>query len=266
MLPVLFRLGQVSIYSYGVALALAFVACTLFVRWYLPREGVEPVNAVDLVLAAAIGGLVGARALYVVSSLPEFAAHPLWAFELWRGGMVFYGGAAGGGLAVLGWSVWRKLPLGVVADAGAMALALGSAIGRIGCFLNGCCAGVATDSFIGVTFPGTASKVLPTQLIDSASNLAMFALLLLLASRRSVRPGVAWWAYLTLYGVSRFTIEFWRINPAMFLGLSQGQVISVAVFCAGVGGLAVMAVRGGLGRRRDAGVTSSARPGEGGVA
>ena len=172
-----------------------------------------------------------------------FAGNPLWIFMLQRGGMVFYGGLAGGALAVLAYVLWRKLPVPVIADTAAMAVPLGSAIGRIGCFLNGCCGGVATRLPFGVTFPGTTSSVLPTQLIDSASNFLIFAVLLHFAVRRHPGPGVLWWGYLTLYGTSRFLIESLRVNPTYWLGLSQAQWLSLPVFAAGVAGLAWMVVR-----------------------
>jgi len=248
MLPVLVRIGPLAIYSWGVLLAAAFVACWLFARWYLPGRGVDGEVALDLLLAAAAGGIVGARALYVVTEWDTFAAHPLWIFMLQRGGMVFYGGLAGGALAVLGYALYRKLPLAVVADTAALTVPLGSAIGRLGCFLNGCCAGAPTRLAIGVTFPGTAARVLPAQLIDAGSNLLIFAVLLHFAVREHPAPGVLWWGYLTLYGVSRFVIEGLRVNPTYALGLTQAQWLSLPVFAAGVSGLLWMLLR-----RRDAG-------------
>jgi phosphatidylglycerol:prolipoprotein diacylglycerol transferase len=127
-----------------------------------------------------------------------------------------------------------------------MSLALGSAIGRVGCLLNGCCYGVASDSAVACAFPATGARVLPTQLFDSAANLAIFGLLLAVAVRDRVRAGVVWWLYVVLYGVSRFTVEVFRVNPRGLLGLSQAQQISVLAFAAGVAGLVWMATHGGL--------------------
>jgi phosphatidylglycerol:prolipoprotein diacylglycerol transferase len=245
MYPVLLRFGQIAVYSYGVMLALAFVACWLFARWYLPRRGVEADLATDLLLAAAAGGIVGARALYVVTNWDVFAANPLWVFQLQRGGMVFYGGLIGGALAVAAFVLIKKLPVPVIADGGAIAVPLGSAIGRIGCFLNGCCAGRSTSAPFGVVFPGAAGPVLPTQLIDSAANLLIFATLLHFAVRGRLRPGVLWWLFLVLYGVSRFFVETLRTNPPLAFGLTQAQLVSVPVVVAGVAGLAWM-FRNGL--------------------
>jgi phosphatidylglycerol:prolipoprotein diacylglycerol transferase len=83
MYPVLVRFGQMAVYSYGVMLALAFVACWLFARWYLPSRGLDVELATDLLLAAAAGGIIGARALYVATNWGVFAANPLWVFQRW---------------------------------------------------------------------------------------------------------------------------------------------------------------------------------------
>jgi phosphatidylglycerol:prolipoprotein diacylglycerol transferase len=238
--PVLFSVGGWSVYSYGVMLALAFLACWLLARWYLPRKGLSAELATDLLLAAAAGGIVGARALYVATNWALFAANPLWIFQLQRGGMVFYGGLAGGALAVTAYVLIMKLPVPVVADTAALALPLGSAIGRLGCFLNGCCAGRPTTALLGVTFPGTPGPVYPTQLIDAAANLLIFAVLLHLAVRHRLPPGLLWWIFLVLYGVSRFLVELLRTNPPLALGLTQAQWLSVPVAAAGVAGIVWM--------------------------
>jgi len=142
----------VAVYSYGVLLALAFVACWLVARWYVRRRGLAGELALDLVLTAAMGGIVGARALYVASSWETYSAHPLWIFTLQRGGMVFYGGLAGGAAGVVIYTLVRRLPVGLIADAAGLTVPLGSAIGRLGCFLNGCCCGKPTDAWLGSPF------------------------------------------------------------------------------------------------------------------
>jgi phosphatidylglycerol---prolipoprotein diacylglyceryl transferase len=245
MLPILGRVGPFTIYSYGAMMALAFVAGALVARWYLPRKGVDASMVLDLVLAAAVGGLIGARVVYVATFPGEFAGHWLWAFELWRGGMVFYGGAAGGAIAVTALAAYRKLPLPVIADTAGLCLALGSAIGRLGCFLNGCCAGGPTDSWLGCTFPGSQQAVLPTQLFDAGAQLLIFGILLVVATRPDTRPGVVWWTYLTLYSIARFSVETLRTTTRYALGLSQAQWISLFVFVAGVAGLAWTLTRKG---------------------
>jgi phosphatidylglycerol:prolipoprotein diacylglycerol transferase len=242
--PVLLSLGPVAVYSWGAMLGVAFVACWLLARWYLPLRGVDKAQVLDLVLAAAAGGLVGARTLYVAANWSVFAANPLWVFMLQKGGMVFYGGLVGGGLAVLAYVLVRRLPVPQVADAAALALPLGSAIGRVGCFLNGCCGGRETAGLFGVTFPGGAGPVVPTQLVDSAANLLIFAAVLHIAVRLTPRAGLLWWTFLALYGVSRFIVEGLRTTPHLALGLTQAQWISLPVAIAGIGGLFWMSGHG----------------------
>jgi phosphatidylglycerol:prolipoprotein diacylglycerol transferase len=137
----------------------------------------------------------------------------------------------------------KRLPIPVIADGGAMAVPLGSAIGRLGCFLNGCCSGRPTDAWFGIVFPAASAKVIPTQLIDSAANLLIFFVLLHLAARVHPRPGVLWWAFLALYGTSRFLVETLRVNPPLALGLTQAQWISIPMVVAGLAGLAWLFTR-----------------------
>ena len=250
MLPVLISFGAVRIYSWGVLVATAFVACWLLSRWYLGRHGVAGPIATDLVLAAGIGGIVGARALYVFNEWAAFAANPLWVFELQRGGLVFYGGVAGGAVAVLAYTLWRKLAIGVVADAAALALPLGSAIGRIGCLLNGCCGGRPTDAWFGIVVQGGTGKVWPSQLLDAGLETVLLGVLLLLALRARPRAGTLMWVYLTLYPIVRFAVESTRVNPVVAFGLTEAQLISVPLLLVGAAGLAWT-----LARRRDPGET-----------
>ncbi|MDO8963866.1 MAG: prolipoprotein diacylglyceryl transferase [Coriobacteriia bacterium] len=243
MLPVLVSVGPLRVYSYGILLALAFAACWAVARTHLRRAGLSGTLAVDLILAAAAGGLIGARVLYVVTQWQAFAEHPLWVFQLQRGGMVFYGGLIGGTVAVCVLTLYRRLPFPVIADVAALAVPLGSAIGRVGCFMNGCCAGGPTGAWYGVLFPGGATSVVPVQLLDSGANLAMFAVLTYVAVRRKPRAGTLWWAFLTAYPAWRFAIEFVRVNPPVLWGLSQAQFISIPLFVAGVVGLVVWSRR-----------------------
>jgi phosphatidylglycerol:prolipoprotein diacylglycerol transferase len=237
MRPILFEIGPLAVYSYGVVLALAFMACWLVARWYVPRRGLKRDLALDLVLAAAIGGIVGARALYVATYWESYRDNPLWIFMLQRGGMVFYGGLVGGAIGVAVYTRVRRLPVGTVADTAALTVPLGSAIGRLGCFLNGCCLGRPTTEWFGVTFPSTPGPVIPSQVLDSGLNLAIFGALLLVASRRVPPSGSLWFAFLTMYPVTRFLVEMTRVNPSVAFGLTQAQLISVPVFAAGVAGL-----------------------------
>jgi phosphatidylglycerol:prolipoprotein diacylglycerol transferase len=155
--------------------------------------------------------------------------------KFWQGGLTFYGGVL---LAVPG-GLWfaKKRGLGAwrTADITAPAIMLGLAIGRIGCFLNGCCYGAATDSSVGVLFPGHFHPRHPTQLYESASAFVLFVVLLFVVERFCRKDGELFGWMLTLYGVVRTIIEVFRDDPRGALGpLSTSQLISIPLVIAGV--------------------------------
>jgi phosphatidylglycerol---prolipoprotein diacylglyceryl transferase len=164
----------------------------------------------------------------------------LAALKFWQGGLSFLGGVL---LAIPGclWFARRRgLPPGRVADVAAPAIMLGLAIGKLGCFLEGCCYGAATDGPLGVRFPGHAGPVHPTQLYESAGALAIFALLHLLGRRR--RPDwerLGW--LLVLYGAWRTGIELLRDDPRGGLGpLSTPQLLAIPLTLAGLAIIAIV--------------------------
>jgi phosphatidylglycerol:prolipoprotein diacylglycerol transferase len=241
MLPVLFRLGPLTIRTYGVAVALAFLFGILLVRRGAKQRGINPDSAYDIVLAAMLGGIIGARIVYVMKNWSEFAQNPLEIFATWQGGLVFYGGLIGGTLAVLLAIVRiRRLPMGKVADIVAPALALGSAIGRLGCFCNGCCYGKQTGVPWAITFTDSASAASPlgtplhpTQLYEFSYNILILAVLLW-AEKRFKSDGLLFWLFITLYGLFRFIVEFFRTNPVAFAGMSASQIFSALMFVVGI--------------------------------
>lgn len=230
MHPILFQWGPVTIYSYGLLLALAFLACGLVVLHEAKYRGLKADIVYDLIILAAVGGIVGARVFYVAAHWVEFSFNYWEIFAIQNGGLVFYGGLFGGTLTVLSYIWWKRLPLAQIADLVALVLPLGAAIGRLGCFLNGCCYGKITFAPLGVVFPGLGVMARhPTQLYDSLYNLLLFVLLWFLRHRLPY-AGMLFWTYLTVYSVARFTIEFWRENIPFLWGLSGNQLISIAVF------------------------------------
>lgn len=260
MFPELFGLGPVTVYTYGVMLVLAFVAGGAYVRCALKREGLDPGLVYNLLFAAVLGGIVGARLAYVVQNLGQFAGSLWRVFFFPEGGLVFQGGAVGGTLAV--WAVVRyeRLEAPIIMDAAAPALAIGAAIGRVGCFGNGCCVGCATNAFYGLRFAGYAQARIPIQLVDMAYNLLLFGVLVYLATRPH-RSGDLLWIWFAGYGAARFTVEFARavppgvplgspvalgLNPRVLIGLTSPQLIAIAMV---VVGLAMLA-RGRLWSRR----------------
>ncbi|MHB8840162.1 MAG: prolipoprotein diacylglyceryl transferase, partial [Candidatus Aquicultor sp.] len=152
MLPILFKIGPLTVHTYGVAMAAAFLVGLLLIHHEAKRKGFNPEISFDIVLFAMIGGIIGARLVYVIDYWRDFVGNPAQVFAIWTGGLIFYGGLIGGTLAVLAVIKLRKLSVGKVADMVAPAMAVGSAIGRLGCYANGCCYGKETSSFLGVTF------------------------------------------------------------------------------------------------------------------
>ncbi len=240
MYPVLLRLGPITIYSYGVMMALGFLAANWVLSKGLQRQGRDPNLSSTLMLWAAVGGLLGARLLFLLEQWHAFLADP-WPLLFTGAGFTWYGGFIGGFGAVT-WYIRRHgLSWVEVMDAGAPAIALGHAIGRIGCHLAGdgdwgppttLPWGVAyTRAIVGWDFP-PGVRVHPTSLYEMIAYLLVFAILW---SRRAAprQPGSLFWGYLLLSGTARFLLEFVRVNPPFLFGLSEAQVISVFLVAVG---------------------------------
>jgi phosphatidylglycerol:prolipoprotein diacylglycerol transferase len=245
--------GACTIHSYGFMVMCGFLLCL----WLLPRRGRKAGLSAPALLDAAVysllGGIVGARIYYVIYAWDYFQDNLWQIIRIDRGGLVFYGGLIGGGVAMLGTLLWKKLPLRRSLDIVASLVPLGHAFGRVGCFLNGCCFGGVTRSFLGVRFPqgspvfahqvrqGLISAgrqwslpVHPTQLYAVGYNLVIFGILSYLLARDRPAGEVAW-LYAILYGTARFVNEFIRADqPAVAAGLTAAQIICVLLVAFGV--------------------------------
>jgi phosphatidylglycerol---prolipoprotein diacylglyceryl transferase len=232
MYPVLFRLGSFEITSFGAMVALGAALGILLLRRELVRSGMDGAKGVDAALVGVLGGLAGAKLLYVV----EHWAEPLSDTLLSRGGMSWFGGLTGGILAGVIMVLRQRLPLMAVLSAAAPALTLGQAIGRIGCFLVGDDYGRATTLPWGLAFPEglppTLETVHPTQLYESVSLFVMTAALIALRRRGAANHVVFGW-YLVAAGTLRFLIELVRVNEVVFLGLTTAQLFSAAIVAVG---------------------------------
>jgi phosphatidylglycerol:prolipoprotein diacylglycerol transferase len=244
MKPEIHLLG-ISIKTFGVMFALAFLACGGVVARRL-RELEKPVDwAYEIVFAALIGGVVGARGYYVIQNYSQ-VKHDLLGSIFSGSGLVWYGGAIGGAIGVLLWMRWREALELRLFDMAATALALGYAIGRIGCQVSG-------DGDYGIrsslpwamgyphgtlpTPPGVT--VQPTPIYETVTMCLVAYLLWQLRDR--VRPGVVFALYLVLSGLERFLVEFIRRNKEVLLGLTAPQVESVALLVIGLVWLWLMA-------------------------
>lgn len=233
MHPILFTWGKLNIYSYGLMVALGIITAMFLIERESVRSGLAKEKIVDLIFWIIIWGLVGARLFYIVLYPDVYVRAPLDIFKLYEGGLIFFGSLVFGIIAA--WVNFRnkKLPVFKTLDILMLYLPLAHAFGRMGCFLNGCCSGKPTSLPWGIVFPGQIDAVHPSQLY-SVFALLMIFLILKLIRRKQLFNGQIFSAYLILYGLKRFLIEFIRDNPVLWLGLSIYQYISLLLIGAGI--------------------------------
>jgi phosphatidylglycerol:prolipoprotein diacylglycerol transferase len=258
MHPTLLRLFGLEFHAYPAMLAIAFLTCTLMAVRDLQRRDPPVYGSPNGGLWAFIGALVGAKAYWILQySEPRY----LWqAVFVWEGGLVFYGGLIGGVLGLLAYVRVAKLPPLTIADASAPYLALGEAITRIGCFLNGCCWGRPSSIWWAIRFPrhshpfeqqvadkliaSSASESLPvhpTQLYMVFGLLAVFVVLRIVG-RNGGFAGRTTVLYVLLFGILRFTVESFRGDSARSMaGMTVSQGISLGMVIAAVTVLAAIA-------------------------
>lgn len=255
MWPVLFRIGDFEITTFGLMMFVAFIAAAWltaieFQRRNLPRE-----LAGDALMGAAIGGIIGGKLYYAI-------LYGDLSLLFQRAGLVWYGGLIGGFLVVSGIVLYKRVDYLRAADGVAPGLALGYALGRIGCFLVGDDYGKPTDLPIGVAFPkgappttasslrsfgveidpsipgNTLLEVHPTQLYTAFTFFAVCGFLLWISRNHWVR-GRVWSWFLILLAAERFVVEFFRAKDDRFFGeMTLAQVISIVIFVIGVAMLA----------------------------
>lgn len=245
MYPVLFdldlgRFGQFTVGTYGLFYALGFLLALRLGVALARREEIDSSRMVDLGIVALLAGFVGAKATLYLIDARYYYEHPAEILRNLRSAGVFYGGFALAAAAGVVYVRRYRLPLARIADLAAPPLALGQAIGRIGCFAAGCCYGRACDLPWAVTFSDPAAFQLtgvplgvalhPTQIYHALADLLILAITLRLLKRRRA-PGQVFWVYVLLYAVLRFCVEAWRGDAArgVFFGgaLSTSQLIAV---------------------------------------
>ena len=249
MYPELLQIGPIVISSFGAMLVVAFLLCNYLLKKEMINTNLDENLADEITTRAAIGGIVGAKLYYIIENIPRGSLGDTFdgfvniimglitfnsssislGIQNIGAGLVFYGGLIGGMLAVTLYIKKEKLGWLNIADWVAPYLALGHSIGRIGCFLVGDDYGKPTDSWVGIAFPNglppTYVPVYPTQLFEMAAYLLVFLYLRYMRGREN-NSGNLMFKYLFLVGLSRFIIEFIRVNPKYILGLSGAQIIS----------------------------------------
>jgi len=235
--PVLFRIGSFDITSFGVMVALGALAGLLVFRNELRRAQL-PDSAVDAAVYGLVGGLVGAKLLYVFEHLRESS---FWALALDRGGMSWFGGFVGGVLAGLLMIRLKRWPTLAVLAAATPALAVGQMLGRIGCFLVGDDYGRPTTLPWGVAFPEglppTIDRVHPTQLYE-AVFLALLTWALIRWRRGGMPDKIVLGRYLVLAGAFRFALEFVRVNVRIAGPFTVAHIFALLIVLVGIAVLA----------------------------
>lgn len=232
MHPVLFSIGPLHVFSYGVLMAMGFFLGMFFVKREFVKLGIHKDVAVDFAMTVLIWGVIGARLFYVFSNLNWFLENPLDIFMIYRGGLIYYGGLIFACLAAIIFLKIKKLNLGLVLDAVAVYVALGQFFGRIGCFLNGCCFGYPTTLPVGVVFPDKPYPVHPVQLYEAFLLLLLF-IFLLFKYKHKIFPFETLILYFLGYGAIRFFTEFFRAdNPYVLANMSLSQILSFVIFVA----------------------------------
>jgi len=252
MHPVLLDLGSLQIRSYGFMLAVSFLLGIWLAGRRARRYGIDPQKVLDLSVIIIIAAVVGSRLLYVLFHIEQYS-NPLDMFALWQGGATFYGGFLLAMAASYWWIQKNRMSFLDVADCMAPSIGLGLVFTRVGCLLSGCCFGKVTTGPLGLVFPpdspagSVAANIAaqmgvdqvalhPTQAYSSLKGLVIFVSLML-ADKHLKRRGQVFGLLLVLYGIGRFTIDFFRYyedNARVLMGLSFNQVISIGLILIGV--------------------------------
>ena len=183
--------------------------------------------------------IIGARTLYVLVNIKDFVADPIGIFKVWEGGLVFFGGLIGAVTADLIWMKRKKLPVFKITDICAPFIALGHAIGRLGCYFNGCCYGSENHKY-GVVFPAVGDNLphLPVQIYESGLNFLNAIFLLLFLKYFKKNDGEVFALYFFIYGIIRFFMEMLRgdATRGFVFGMSTSSFISVFIITIGAVG------------------------------
>jgi phosphatidylglycerol---prolipoprotein diacylglyceryl transferase len=238
MLPEICHIGFFKIYSYGLMLVLAFFVSSYLATRQAINEKVDPDKILNLCFYSFISGIIGARIFYVLSDVVYYLRNPLEIVMLQHGGLAWFGGLILGSAAAVLFIKKNKLGLLKTLDLLAPFIALGQAIGRIGCLLNGCCFGKVSK--FGIYFKVFDQILIPTQLYSSLLLLVIFVTLRLIQDRKHL-PGIVLYSYLFLYSIKRFSIEFLRNDSLrIFHGLTLFQILSLLLFFFSLGMLTRM--------------------------
>src|SRR3954453_3200239 len=240
MFPRLFELGPITVYTYGVLLAAAYLFGLKLAMTRAKARGLDANRVLDLGIYIIISALIGAKLLLLITDFRAFTSNPQELLTLARSGGVFYGGLILAVVVALWYIRKDGLPLWTTPDVFAPGIALGHVVGRMGCFFAGCCYGKPTSVPWAITFtdPYAAANVgtplniplHPTQLYEAGAEAFILVLLLATETRGKRFPGRTFWLYMLLYAISRYVIEMFRDDPRGTVGMfSTSQFISIVL-------------------------------------
>ncbi len=242
MHPVLIRIGPLSVHTYGVLVAAGFLLGLALAARQGRKEGIPPERIIDIGFYVLLSAIVGSRLLFVIVHAGYYLKHPLDVLKVWQGGLVFYGGLCLAVPVALWYIRKHSLDRGMLMDIFAPSIAVGHAIGRLGCLSAGCCYGKPAGVPWAVTFIDPECLAMkgvplhPTQLYEALGEFLIFCILIVLRKHQSFK-GQLLWTYVVFYSFLRFTVEFFRGDAArgyIVGGISVSQGISVAIGLAAV--------------------------------
>ena len=242
MCEIAFTLGPLTIRWYGVMAALGFLTALFVINLKRKYAGMTPSQVADFMLLIVISGIVGSRVFYVIEFWGQFKYDLAEIFRIDHGGLVFYGGFICAVISIIVYCVRLKFSIVKVMDIAVPGLAFGHAMGRIGCFLNGCCYGTPTKLPWGVLYPAGSAPAMkyqgvpihPVQLYEAGGNIIIGSILFYLAGK--LKPGQNLSLYLFFYGTFRFLNEFARGDHTdFFMGLlTPAQTIGLFLIGTGI--------------------------------
>jgi phosphatidylglycerol:prolipoprotein diacylglycerol transferase len=242
MHPELFSIGPLTLRTYGLFVALGCLAGLAVAIRLGKSNGIDSNRILDMGFIIILSGLIGSRLLYVIINLPEYIASPMNILKIWEGGLVFSGGLIAVIIVVLfylkkyNYNIWK------MGDIWTPAAAIGEGIGRIGCFCAGCCYGRPCDLPWAVTFTDPKTIAIPniplhpTQLYSFLSGMIIFAVLMIIHSKRRYEGQVFLW-FLILHSTARLFLEQFRGDPrgSVFGGtLTMTQLVALVILFAAV--------------------------------
>jgi len=228
MAPVLFRWGGHTLYTYTALVGLGIVAAVAFAHWRARRAGHSGLIVPDSALWILAGGLIGARAAYVLPNWADYAGRPLAILSHWGGGLVFQGGLFGGTVALCLYSLYAQTPFLPLADRAAVSVALAQGVGWLGALVHGANYGVILRSPLSMWLPdlyGIYGPRFPTQLLASLLGFVLFYALYRLSLLRH-RPGLLALLYLLGNGAGHFLLEFTRADQALYVGILRATQVA----------------------------------------